>query len=829
MGIGSTTPWGLLSVNPNGITGPAFVIGSSTATNFIVTNAGNVGIGMTPSNILDITKTQNAASVMQLTNANTGTAARTDLRLSNGTNLFLIANFGTSYTPSGLARTDGTLIQANGAGGLTLNTGGAYPIYFGTGDAERMRIDSTGNVGIGATSPSSALHVSAPSTPEGAFIRIDSGGANNRATGFRIDSTFGGVSQNWRIGHILDNTGNLGFIEGTNERFTIAKGGNVGIGDASPDALLDVKGTVCLDLNADEACTDNTAAISDARLKTNVTDITGGLSLVGQLRPVRFQWNGEYHTGTSTSLGFLAQEVEQVFPELVITDTAGYKNLDYSKLTAVLAVAVKELDARTKFIQNAATSTVLTVDVAGNVGIGTTTPNYKLTVAGDIAATAFVNTSTREAKTDVNYATASSSETMLDRLVNLKVATYRYKIEDQSDPLRIGFIAEDVQTIAPEILAPNGKGVDIYKLATFTLSGVQALATKLDAEHMRVTSLEVRVAALESGAVSSASGSPLALSSSTLASALEGFGVLIQKGIAQFNTLVFRQLVASKDADGTSSAGSVLVLTGNTVAQVNNSLVQPSTKVFVTFNSQIAGSWWVSDKTAGSFRVILSAPQPSDVSFDYFLVQTQGQIATSTPNVISGTVSQSSGPDTTAPVITLLGDNPVHVSVGGIFTDPGITVADNSGSTVPYVTFVNGIEQPVSAIDTGSQTTYIITYVATDAAGNSSTITRSVIVGSPSAPVTTASSTPSSTDTTAPVVTLTGAAAMQITVGDTFTDPGATAADDVDGSLTASIVVTGAVDTAIEGLYTLTYTATDAALNTASVSRVVTVAAAPTI
>ena len=47
VGISSTTPWGLLSVNPNGITGPAFVIGSSTATNLIVTNGGNFGIGTT--------------------------------------------------------------------------------------------------------------------------------------------------------------------------------------------------------------------------------------------------------------------------------------------------------------------------------------------------------------------------------------------------------------------------------------------------------------------------------------------------------------------------------------------------------------------------------------------------------------------------------------------------------------------------------------------------------------------------------------------------------------------------------------------------------------
>jgi hypothetical protein len=69
---------------------------------------------------------------------------------------------------------------------------------------------------------------------------------------------------------------------------------------------------------------------------------------------------------------------------------------------------------------------------------------------------------------------------------------------------------------------------------------------------------------------------------------------------------------------------------------------------------------------------------------------------------------------------------------------------------------------------------------------------------------------------------------MQLTVGDTFTDPGATATDDVDGDLTNHINVSGTVDTATAGDYTLTYSATDAAGNTGNVTRTVTVVAPPT-
>jgi hypothetical protein len=55
VGIASTTPWGRLSINPNGISGPAFVIGSSTGTKLIVDNGGKVGIGTTtPVSTLDV-------------------------------------------------------------------------------------------------------------------------------------------------------------------------------------------------------------------------------------------------------------------------------------------------------------------------------------------------------------------------------------------------------------------------------------------------------------------------------------------------------------------------------------------------------------------------------------------------------------------------------------------------------------------------------------------------------------------------------------------------------------------------------------------------------
>ena len=85
------------------------------------------------------------------------------------------------------------------------------------------------------------------------------------------------------------------------------------------------------------------------------------------------------------------------------------------------------------------------------------------------------------------------------------------------------------------------------------------------------------------------------------------------------------------------------------------------------------------------------------------------------------------------------------------------------------------------------------------------------------------SSSCSKTDTTPPVIALTGQSTMTLDLGDTWTDPGATATDNTDGTITSSIVVSGTVNTSQVGIYTLTYSVSDAAGNSAQQTRTVTV------
>ena len=126
------------------------------------------------------------------------------------------------------------------------------------------------------------------------------------------------------------------------------------------------------------------------------------------------------------------------------------------------------------------------IDATGNVGIGMTgssTPSYKLQVMGDIAATSFVNISTRDAKHDISYVDDATKASMLQKIKSMGVATYRYNTESDSAPMRLGLIAEEAPV---EVLAAGGKGVDVYKLSTFILAGVQEL-------NKRFESLEVKV------------------------------------------------------------------------------------------------------------------------------------------------------------------------------------------------------------------------------------------------------------------------------------------------------------------------------------------------
>ena len=86
---------------------------------------------------------------------------------------------------------------------------------------------------------------------------------------------------------------------------------------------------------------------SDERLKKNIKPLESSLYKISNLQGVTYEWNRENYPDAGMTegkqIGLVAQDVEKEFPELVSEDKDGYKGLSYSKLTAVLVEAVKEL------------------------------------------------------------------------------------------------------------------------------------------------------------------------------------------------------------------------------------------------------------------------------------------------------------------------------------------------------------------------------------------------------------------------------------------------------------------------------------------------------
>ena len=153
--------------------------------------------------------------------------------------------------------------------------------------------------------------------------------------------------------------------------------------------------------------------------------------------------------------------------------------------------------------------------------------------------------------------------------------------------------------------------------------------------------------------------------------------------------------------------------------------------------------------------------------------------------------------DTTAPVITLNGESLLTLSAGSSYVDEGATANDATDGNV-VVTMTGSVNSTIV-------NSYTLTYTATDAAGNKSTSTRIVNV----------------IDDVAPVITLEGDSPLTHSAGTDYVDAGAIATDATDGSV--EVTTTDAVDSTKVNSYTLIYTATDAAGNSSTVTRIVKV------
>lgn len=89
---------------------------------------------------------------------------------------------------------------------------------------------------------------------------------------------------------------------------------------------------------------------SDERLKTAIEPLTNGLQLIRLLEGKRYRWKPELHRDNDVHLGFIAQQIEAVVPELVLDNAEGIKSVNYVEVTPLLVNALQQLGAESDAI-----------------------------------------------------------------------------------------------------------------------------------------------------------------------------------------------------------------------------------------------------------------------------------------------------------------------------------------------------------------------------------------------------------------------------------------------------------------------------------------------
>ncbi len=281
---------------------------------FNITGAGNVGIGTTtPGFKLEIV----GGTLL------TGTANATFRAVQDQTNFRGVA---LGYDTSGQI---GIIYPETSAAASTL----AIWTYSGSAWGERMRINGSGNVGIGTTSPSDKLDVSGNARTSG-YVLVNNHSDNT--LGYRIANTSG-----TSVSAMFTNSSNaLVIAAGAVDQINLNKKVYVNA------VALGVNFAPSATAGRIDASNDIVAFnSSDERLKENITPIANALDKVKSLTGVEFDWKPEHkeahgHEGRDT--GIIAQQVLAVMPTAVRTNDTGYLAVRYEKLIGLLIEGMKE-------------------------------------------------------------------------------------------------------------------------------------------------------------------------------------------------------------------------------------------------------------------------------------------------------------------------------------------------------------------------------------------------------------------------------------------------------------------------------------------------------
>ena len=285
-----------------------------------------------------------------------GTAITTTATLSTGISNNNVPKFTSGVVDDDFLRVNGTAIEGRSASEVLSDIGASAA-------AGSSSIVTTGALDSGSiTSGFGTINNgSSTITTTGAITGGSLVADNITIDGTEIDLSSGSLTIDCADDITLDaDGGTIIFKDGGTEIgfFALDNSGFFDMLSSVSDADIRIRGNdggstitaLTLDMSEAGAATfnNNVTAFSDERLKDNIETLEDGLDKVEQLRGVT------YTRDEKENIGVIAQEVERILPEIVLTadDEMGTKSVDYSRITAVLIEAVKELSARVKELES---------------------------------------------------------------------------------------------------------------------------------------------------------------------------------------------------------------------------------------------------------------------------------------------------------------------------------------------------------------------------------------------------------------------------------------------------------------------------------------------
>jgi hypothetical protein len=445
---------------------PAMTFANGGAERMRIDSSGNVGIG-----------TSSPSSPLNVVSASSSLAIAINGRSSDSLGaMYFYANDGTTqYSTITASATEFRLSSVPAAAVQTFHTNGS----------ERMRLDASGNLGIGTTAPTAQLHSLTTSGTTTTLGRFEAAVGSYTGTSLIAANTLGASSTYNLFSCITDSDGDAG---GPVTEFLVRGDGNVGIGTASPSSVLNVKSGAPVFRLETTGTVSSTGTASYAIRDSTGADVFsyGYLGLANC-----FQFS------TIPAAGFM-RFLTGAQVEAMRIDSSG---------NVLVGQASGNADARVS-IDAGSTDSSPVIDFRKGSATTTTAQVYaRFFCNGGAVATGSITANGVSAATFTGYSDRRLKENIVDlpsqlsNIMALRPVEFDFKGYENGEGHQIGFIAQEVQEIYPDSVGEGADGMltlsDMNKNDARLIKAIQEMKTIMDAQASTITALTARITALE--------------------------------------------------------------------------------------------------------------------------------------------------------------------------------------------------------------------------------------------------------------------------------------------------------------------------------------------